>query len=121
MRKIIKIPLISLLFVFSIAFSSENKNKDLDLAKKLAFLPGAGQFYNQKYIKGATLFLSEAYSLSQVAKFSKPVAGIVNIAKRNTFIWWAIAIYAYSVIDALIEAELSSFPDKDNILDEKED
>ncbi len=109
------------MFALSVAFSSENKNKDLNLAKKLAFLSGAGQFYNQKYIKGAALFLSELYSLSQVAKFSKPIGGVINIAKRNTFIWWAIGIYAYSVIDALIETELSSFPDKNNILDEKED
>ena len=86
-----------------------------DMAKKLAFLPGAGQFYNNKYLKGTVLFLTEAYSLYQIDKFSK----LAVISQRNSFIWLAIITYAYSFIDAHVDAELSSFPDKDNVLNEE--
>ena len=111
--------IIVLAFIFSISFSNEREEKT-DIAEKLAYFPGAGQVYNKEYLKGFALFASELYSISQIAKFSKPVAGVINISKRNTFIWWAIGIYAYSVIDAHVESELSSFPDEDNVLDEEE-
>ena len=79
---------------------------------------GAGQIYNGDYLKGLALFLSEAYSIYQISKFSKPLDGIVNVGKRNTFIWWAIGIYVYGIIDAHVESELSSFPDKNSLLDD---
>ena len=86
--------------------------------KKLSFFPGAGQIYNGDYLKGLALFFSEAYSAYQISKFSKPVNGVVNVGKRNTFIWWAIGVYVYSIIDAHVDSELSSFPDKNNPLNE---
>ena len=92
-----------------------------DIAKKLAYLPGVGQFYNKDYLKGFALLASELYSISQIVKFSKPIEGVINISKRNTFIWWAVGIYFYSVIDAHVESELSSFPDEKNVLDEGEE
>ena len=106
--------------ILSISLSNEEVEEKADIGKKLAYFPGAGQVYNKEYLKGFALFASELYSFSQIAKFSKPVEGIVNISKRNTFIWWAIGIYVYSVIDAHVESELSSFPDENNVLDEGE-
>ena len=44
-----------------------------------------------------------------------------DINKRNSFIWWAIAIYILNITDAYIDAELSSFPNEENELDIKEE
>ena len=116
-----KVLFISVLFSLSAILADEPAKKNSDTAKKLSFFPGAGQVYNGDYLKGFALFFSEVYSISQVSKFSKPLDGIVNVGKRNTFIWWAIAIYVYSVIDAHVGAELSSFPDESNLLNENEE
>jgi len=115
MKRIVKIFILSL-FLFSVIFCEEKEGlKNSDMAKKLAFLPGAGQFYNNKYLKGTVLLLTEAYSLYQIDKFSK----LAIISQRNSFIWLAIITYAYSFIDAHVDAELSSFPDRDNVLNEE--
>jgi len=84
--------------------------KDPEIAKKLSFIPGAGQFYNEDYLKGLFFLSSEIYSVSMIDKFA------YNITKRNSFIWWAIGLYILNVLDAYIDAELSSFPDEENIL-----
>ena len=110
---------ITLIIIFSLVLADELKKKNTETAKKLSFFPGAGQVYNGEYLKGLILFASEAYSVYQVVNFSKPVEGIINVAKRNSFIWWALGIYVYSIIDAHVESELSSFPDKDNLFTSK--
>ena len=117
----IKVLFISVLFFLSTILAGETVKRDPDTAKKLSFFPGAGQIYNGDYLKGLTLFFSEAYSIYQISKFSKPLDGIVNVGKRNTFIWWAIGIYVYGIIDAHVESELSSFPDKNSLLDDSEE
>ena len=106
---------IPIIIILSLVLSDEAKKKNTETAKKLSFFPGAGQVYNGDYLKGLIIFTSEAYSVYQVVNFSKPVEGIINVAKRNSFIWWAIGIYVYSIIDAHVESELSSFPDKNNL------
>ena len=112
----IKSLVVFLIFIFSLLIPSDVKTKSSKTAKKLSFFPGAGQLYNGDYLKGLILFTSEAYSIYKANVLSKPIDGIINASKRNTFIWWSIGIYIYSVIDAHIEAELSSFPDEDNLL-----
>ena len=114
----IKILFISALFFLSTVLADGFVKKNPETAKKLSLFPGAGQIYNGDYLKGVVLFMSEAYSVYQISKFSKPINGIVNVGKRNTFIWWAIGIYVYSIIDAHVESELSSFPDKNNLLND---
>ena len=93
--------------------SAEVSSRKVENAQKLGFIPGVGQFYNGKYLKGALIVMSEIYSISMANKFSS------NIVKRNSFIWLSIGIYIYSIIDAYIDAELASFPDKDNLLKEE--
>ena len=110
-----KLFMISALFLLSIIFSNEKIEYNSDIAKKIAFFPGAGQIYNKNYLEGFLIFASETYSISQAVKFSR----LSNIVSRNLYIWWAIGIYAYSIIDAYVEAELASFPNRDNVLNEK--
>ena len=119
-KKQLIILFISSSLIFSESFSVEEKSdslivKDPDIAKKISFIPGAGQFYNEDYLKGSLFFLSEIYSIYMANKFS----GDIN--KRNSFIWWAIAIYILNITDAYIDAELSSFPNEGNELDIKEE
>ena len=107
-------------FILSKSLSVEEKTdstviKNPDIVKKISFIPGAGQFYNEDYLKGSLFFLSEIYSIYMANKFSS------NINKRNNFIWWAIGIYILNIADAYIDAELSSFPDEGKELDIKEE
>ena len=81
-----------------------------------ALLPGAGQIYNKEYLKGASLFILNAYSVLQAINFSKTT----DVVSRNHYIWWSIAIYVYNIMDAHVEAEFNSFPDKEDILNEKD-
>ena len=119
-KKQLIILFISSPLIFSESFSIEEKSdslivKDPNIAKKISFIPGAGQFYNEDYLKGSLFFLSEIYSIYMANKFSD------DINKRNSFIWWAIAIYILNITDAYIDAELSSFPNEENELDIKEE
>ena len=111
-----KIFAISALLLFSSIFPDQELKKDSDIIKKLAFFPGAGQIYNKEYLKGASLFILNAYSVLQAINFSKTT----DVVSRNHYIWWSIAIYVYNIMDAHVEAELNSFPDKEDILNEKD-
>ena len=117
-----KIIIIGLFFMLSVFFANsldtlrlEEKStyKDPEFAKKIAFIPGAGQFYNEDYLKGSLIIVSELYTLSMADKFSS------NIIKRNSFIWWSLGIYILNIIDAYIDAELSSFPNEGYIIEEE--
>ena len=118
-----KIIITGLFFMLSALFSNsldtlklkeESAYKDPEFAKKIAFIPGAGQFYNEDYLKGSLIIVSEFYTLAMADKFSS------NIIKRNSFIWWSLGIYILNIIDAYIDAELSSFPNEEHIIEEKE-
>ena len=116
MRNDIKILLI--LFLVTTLFSAESDalsiiEKDPDFAKKISFIPSAGQFYNEDYLKGAIVLGSEIYTLSMANKYSS------NIVKRNNFIWWSLGIYIFSLIEAYVDAELSTFPDENTVKDKE--
>ena len=103
----------SFLFVFlaSFLFSSDDKisekelleYKDPDLAWKLSIIPGLGQVYNEKYLKGSLIFLSELSLVNNISIYS------TDIAMRNRLIWLSIGLYVYNIIDAYIDAELNTF------------
>ena len=35
-----------------------------------------------------------------------------KIGMRNTYAWWIIGIYFWSILDAYVDAQLSTFPNK---------
>ena len=110
----IYIKTLSVLFLLSYLFSVESDSlsiikKNPDFAKKISFIPGAGQFYNEDYLKGAFVIASEIYTLTMANKYSS------NIVKRNNFIWWSLGIYILSLVDAYVDAELSTFPDENKV------
>tara|TARA_Y100000768_G_scaffold386214_1_gene374071 strand:+ start:4812 stop:5159 length:348 start_codon:yes stop_codon:yes gene_type:complete len=82
-------------------------NKDPEMAWKLSLIPGLGQAYNEKYVKGSLFFLSELSLINNISIYS------TDIAMRNSLMWLAIGIYVYNIIDAYVDAELNTFNNKD--------
>ena len=82
-------------------------HKDPNVAWKLSIIPGLGQVYNEKYIKGSLFFVSEVSLINNISIYS------ADIAMRNSLMWVAIGLYVYNIIDAYVDAELNTFDNKD--------
>ena len=106
-RFIIILIFLSLLFSSDMDrdYSDTIKTKNPAIAWKLSLVPGIGQIYNGDYVKSIAIILSVAYIFSQIEKYSH----IIKI--RNKFTWWFLGIYFLNIIDAYVEAELSTFPE----------
>lgn len=80
-----------------------------------AVMPGAGQIYNEKWLKAAMMMGSEAYTLYKAREFhrmfDKDRSDKVSLINRNKHLWYSAGIYVYAMLDALVDAHLSSFPD----------
>ena len=113
--------LIFLLLFLSLLFS-QNKYaysdsmivKDPQLAWKLSFIPGLGQIYNERYFKAVVLWTMEMYAIYQWNSYNSNK----KVAKRNTFGWWIIGLYIVGMIDAYVDAQLSTFPDSEKEIKE---
>jgi hypothetical protein len=86
-----------------------------------AVLPGGGQVYNGKYLKGAVIFGLESLAIYSFydnnRKFNNwdetfPLRQQRYLEKRNKYAWWAIFIYIYGLLDAMVDAHLMTFDDK---------
>ena len=83
-----------------------SKIKDPSLAWKVSFVPGLGQLYNERYLKFIGLLSAEFYAFN---KFNH-LRDSGNITKRNTYGWWIVGLYFYGILDAYVDAHLSTFP-----------
>ena len=107
-----------LLFIISISPSQEaeyidsSKVRNPRLAWKLSIIPGVGQIYNEQYFKSIGILTADVYAIHQAYSFHKK--GLVG--NRNTYIWWIFGLYVLGIIDAYVEAHLSTFPDLDTEL-----
>ena len=85
----------------------------------LSAVPGGGQLYNGKLLKGSLILALESfaiYSWLENARIyrdydtvDKPLPKNRYLEKRNKYAWWVIFIYFYSMIDAMVDAHLSPF------------
>ena len=89
------------------------KVKDPSLAWKIAFIPGLGQLYNEKYFKFVGFLSAEFYALNKFNTLREKG----NITKRNTWGWWVVGLYFYGILDSYVDAHLSSFPNRVPIKD----
>mgnify|MGYP006966889463 CR=1 FL=1 len=109
------------LFSFLISQSTHidsTKIKNPSIAWKLSLIPGLGQIYNEEYVKSSLFIIAETYAFLKRNKFSK--SG--KIGKRNTFTWWLFGLYVWGMLDAYVDAHLSTFPtEKINELENEED
>ena len=82
--------------------------KDPSLAWKLALIPSAGQIYNRDYHKMTGFWLLELYSIYKFDYYNKED----KLGNRNTYAWWIMGLYIISIVDAYVDAHLSTFPTK---------
>tara|TARA_B100001250_G_C19492350_1_gene653678 strand:- start:78 stop:404 length:327 start_codon:yes stop_codon:yes gene_type:complete len=95
----------SALFSEEVAIDSSNV-KNPSTAWKLAFIPSAGQIYNKDYHKALGFWLLELYSISKFDSYNKQN----KLGNRNTYAWWIMGLYMMSILDAYVDAHLSTFP-----------
>ena len=116
---------ILLSFFLNVILTAQVTSADSTLIKhpKTAFylsvVPGVGQLYNGKLLKGSLVFSLESfaiYSWLENAKIYRDYDSIEEslpknryLEKRNKYAWWVIFIYFYSMIDAMVDAHLSPF------------
>jgi len=86
-----------------------------------SLVPGGGQFYNKKYVKGSLVMGLETLAFYSWLENSKIYKNYESeeyslrqnryLEKRNKYAWWVIFLYFYSMIDAMVDAHLSPFDD----------
>ena len=106
----------SLSFLFSSAMEIDSTLiRDPGKAFRWSVLPvvSQGQMYNNKYLKSMLFVAAQSYSLNRVL-YHNQYDDIHNIKMRNKFGWWFLGIYITSMIDSYIDAELSTFPLREN-------
>lgn len=103
---------IAILFAFSISTSQNTeyvdstKVRDPGIAWKLGVLPGMGQVYNGKYVKAIGFMGAEYFVVSRFLELKKEN----RIGLRNTYAWWAFGLFVWNMLDAYVDAQLSTFP-----------
>ncbi len=96
-----------------------------------AFIPGAGQVYNRKYIKGVVIagaeitlgyFTVKKHLEMNSVSANTALADSVRTLRadslrdlRNTFAFFTLAAVAYSVADAYVDAHLFGFDESLNL------
>lgn len=115
----------SLLLSYSLSAQINEIDSTLIKNPRQAFLfslvPGGGQFYNQKYVKGSLVMGLETLAFYSWLENSKIYKNYDSeeyslrqnryLEKRNKYAWWVIFLYFYSMIDAMVDAHLSPFDD----------
>ena len=86
-----------------------------------SIIPGGGQIYNGKLVKGVAVMGLEALAIKSWLENSKIYSDYDTgnyllrksryLSKRNKYAWWVIFLYFYGMIDAIVDAHLSPFED----------
>ena len=91
-------------------------------AIKYSLIPGGGQLYNGKRIKAILILGSELWMIYQFQgnrisfrnwdnTYSKPKEYYRE--NRNKYAWRALFVYIYNLVDALVDAHLSTYNEFD--------
>ena len=105
---------IIILFAFSICTSQEpeyidsTKVRNPGLAWKLSVIPGMGQLYNGKYLKAIGFLGAEYFAVNRFIQLENND----SIGLRNTYGWWVFGLFVWNMLDAYVDAQLSTFPIK---------
>ena len=103
---------ITILFAFSISTSQTNdyvdstKVRNPSISWKLGLVPGLGQVYNGKYVKALAFMGAELYAINRFIELRQEN----RIGLRNTYAWWIFGIFVWNMLDAYVDAQLSTFP-----------
>ena len=105
---------IAILCAFTICNAQEagyidsTKVRNPGFAWKLGVIPGMGQLYNGKYIKAIGFMSAEYFAVSRFIELKTKN----RIGLRNTYGWWVIGLFVWNMLDAYVDAQLSTFPIK---------
>ena len=103
-----------ILFAFSICTSQESeyvdstKVRNPGLAWKLGVIPGMGQLYNGRYLKAIGFIGAEYFAVNRFIDLKNEN----SIGLRNTYGWWVFGLFVWNILDAYVDAQLSTFPIK---------
>lgn len=87
-----------------------------------ALIPGGGQIYNKTWFRAGLVISGEIFyaiqfqiSRAQYNNYdhytpSLPLPKGRYLEKRNKYAWWIAFVYIMGMMDAYVEAHLSSFP-----------
>ena len=105
-------------FAFTISGIDSTKVKNPSIAWKIGLMPGMGQIYNGDYLKSGLFISIGTFSIIKREEYN----GINQLGKRNTYSWWAFGLYFLSILDAYVDAHLSTFPveNSSNTVNKKE-
>ena len=114
-----------LFFFLNVILTAQTTKTDSTLIKNpktafyLSVVPGGGQLYNGKVLKGSLVLALESFAMyswlenAEIYRdydfIDKPLPKNRYLEKRNKYAWWVIFIYFYSMIDAMVDAHLSPF------------
>ena len=102
---------------------STQRFPDPQTALLLGLIPGGGQIYNGAWLKAVLVIAAEAYYLDafqraaqSYAEFSSlnPDSENPYLDARNGNAWRALIVYILGMLDAYVDAHLSTFPQEDN-------
>lgn len=97
--------------------SSAVKNPGTAARRALIF-PGAGQIYTEHYLKagliaGLELIAAWRFNANRLSyrnyTSEAPLPKHRYLEKRNKYAWWVGFIYIYGLLDAVVDAHLSTF------------
>jgi len=90
-----------------------------------SIIPGGGQIYNRQYWKAGAVLVAEAFYIWQFNenrlnyKYYDENTNLLSrsryLDKRNKYAWWIGFVWAYGMLDAVVEAHLHQF---DRIMNE---
>lgn len=84
-----------------------------------ALIPGGGQIYNKTWVRAGLVISGEIFYVIQFQisrdrynnyTDSLPLPKGRYLVKRNKYAWWIAFVYLMGMMDAYVEAHLSSFP-----------
>lgn len=79
--------------------------KSAGKAMLLCLLPAGGQFYTERYIPGVLIGAGEI----TLGYFAYKNHIEKNYAERNSFLWWELFLWGYSLADAYVGAKMYGF------------
>ncbi len=85
--------------------------KSAGKAMLLCLLPGGGQFYTERYLPGALIGAGEI----TLGYFAYKNHIEQKYGDRNSFLWWELFLFGYSLADAYVGAKMYGFDIETNI------
>ena len=85
----------------------------------LGIVPGGGQLYNRKWAKAVLVMAMDGYAITQFQQSRElyndyddlnPDAANPYMDRRNRHAWRVLLFYLLGVLDAYVDAHLSTFP-----------